>query len=1410
MKKRVWSLFLSLVLCVSVTSGDVYAQTYDAGNSAASSSTASSAETNTTAESSAAAEKPAAAEEPAATENPVLKTVSENNGSTMDGDSGVINGAAKDSQESMDEQVEAVQKLIDALPTPESLKTADQAEREAAYCAVQEAYEAYEALTEEQQDLLTGTERFEALFSWFNEQIEETGETELCNHIMTSSVNTVTTLDDGTATCKYCGELEASVSKAGIHIFYCTLSEAVAAAEADAVITLHKDVVLESDLTIDKASVALDLRQRTLSLDNCNLRIAATGVSIMSGVLSAPEMGKIEQSAETTDSTKGWVVVGGGTEDASLYLQSGTVEKVSVEDNGYFSLTQTDEPRDSDDPTSEPWYAKVGTLHQSGSGDVYFDGGSITKEISGSMTIQEMLGEMHGLQYEDGTWLKVEVLDGNTLTLQEGSSVKVVDSPLNMMTLDPEFQEVPYGISYTPDIRVDVDKAEGYGSKQVTYTWYLDGVEDEYQTGATYTFPEEKPVKTKRGATEAEDTLEPYVVKCVASCDGYERSASTEITVQKAELSQGEILVNATANEYSCTYNTKSQSIQDETVMVRWRSNLLVKGTDYVIDTEASELTATDAGSYLLQIKAARGGNYTGEAQTHWKIEPLVLTADDCMVEFEQDSFPYTGSEIKPAVTVTYTYGGEKITIPAEEYTVDYLDNVELGTAMVRIYNAEDGNYEVSGEGYFEITKAEISPKPEVIIENWSYGENAKLPGITANPGYGDVEYYYNTTDSNQNGNAWDVGKVGELTPGDYYVYAVIEETTYYKGCTTEAKKFTVEKTAVPVDEWPTLKDIYVGDTLDKTYLVGGECSTADGRFSIQGTYCWDTSGIKEVTVAYTLAAPNDTYRQTTTKTITINVIKRIVGKVEGLVSSVTDKAFGTPLAGLGLPEEVVAVATNGMGTIVPVTWSGYDPSTLEPQTLTGTLDLSEVAGELQQPAQEVKAEITVTLQPAVVQQPSYADKSVTYNAAGQGNPIEKPVGVASVSYEYEGKNGTVYEKSKTAPTDAGNYTVTASFTMAYGYQQLAPVSAALTIGTLDLSSAEVILGAELFENGKEQEQTVTAVKVGGVTLRTGDYTISDNTGTAEGSYEMTITGTGNCTGEVKKAWKIAAGKSSQTGGTESGSTSGSESTSGSGSTSGSEDASGSGSGNGGVTPSAASEDWKDVNHTLTETSNTGKTQNAAYPENGNVDVSIPGANVIPSYVLETLRGTNLTLALHQGNGAALSISGRYLKKGSSLLGMTALDLTMNTDSDQIPAELIRGKQAAAHRQLTIKDTGRFPVTVDLHVNVGAENAGRYANFYRYNEELGRLEYMGSFRITQQGQAMTALSRGGSYLVTVTDTIPRESGCLAVDVYTVKKGDTLSRIALRCRMTVKELLAENPEIKNSNRIRIGQKIRIGK
>lgn len=245
--------------------------------------------------------------------------------------------------------------------------------------------------------------------------------------------------------------------------------------------------------------------------------------------------------------------------------------------------------------------------------------------------------------------------------------------------------------------------------------------------------------------------------------------------------------------------------------------------------------------------------------------------------------------------------------------------------------------------------------------------------------------------------------------------------------------------------------------------------------------------------------------------------------------------------------------------------------------------------------------------------------------------------------------------------------------------------------------------------------------------------------------------------------------------------------------------------GSGSAATSSAPEtvNWNEVSSSVQDKV-TEITQNPAIAT-VNMNMVCTGEVQVPQKVLNTIKGTNVTVAFHSGNGIAMSISGQDLKN-KDLSKIQNIDLTVDQASNNIPANVVTAKTSAPTRQLAIKDTGSFGVNVNIHVNVGKENAGKTANMYRYNVEKGRLEYCGSFTVTSNGQSMFALKRGGNYLVTVTERRPSESVWYAEGDYTVKAGDTLSKIAQRNHMTLAELLRRNAQITNRNLIKVGQRL----
>lgn len=132
------------------------------------------------------------------------------------------------------------------------------------------------------------------------------------------------------------------------------------------------------------------------------------------------------------------------------------------------------------------------------------------------------------------------------------------------------------------------------------------------------------------------------------------------------------------------------------------------------------------------------------------------------------------------------------------------------------------------------------------------------------------------------------------------------------------------------------------------------------------------------------------------------------------------------------------------------------------------------------------------------------------------------PDGTQSTTVSYTGtlrKDGTSYSGAA-KPIEAGTYKVTVTCETATHIYSA--TSADFTIAPKSITGATVTLGEPLTYSGSEQTQNVSAVKLGDTTLGTANYTLSDNTVTKAGSYNLTVTGTGNYTGSVQQAFTVA------------------------------------------------------------------------------------------------------------------------------------------------------------------------------------------------------------------------------------------------------------------------------------------------
>ena len=393
----------------------------------------------------------------------------------------------------------------------------------------------------------------------------------------------------------------------------------------------------------------------------------------------------------------------------------------------------------------------------------------------------------------------------------------------------------------------------------------------------------------------------------------------------------------------------------------------------------------------------------------------------------------------------------------------------------------------------------------EVTMTGYVYGKTPAVPEVTGNNENGEVTFYYTTESTNKGGTVWDVQNPPTLTVGTYYLYATIAATVNYSEFTTPVVPFEVTK-ADPAVTWPTVSGaVYVNDdALDDTRLTGG---VGEGAFNITGAKTWSESGEKAMKVTFT---PSDsTNYNVLTNFVTVTVSKRTVERVTTDLAAVTGKDYGTAQAELGLPG-TVSIRTEDGKTFdnIPVKWNGYDPEKLEEQTLTGTLDLTVISAEVEQPEKPVTASVSVTLNRLTPGTVNWGDKAATYTGTSISNEIASlPTGAASVSYTYKGAGETDYAASATAPTHAGTYTVTAHFNMAKGYAELADATAQLTIEKANASLTAPEAAEDLVYNGKSQTLITAGESADGemqYRLDDGEYGTDLPAAAAAGTYRIT------------------------------------------------------------------------------------------------------------------------------------------------------------------------------------------------------------------------------------------------------------------------------------------------------------------
>lgn len=178
----------------------------------------------------------------------------------------------------------------------------------------------------------------------------------------------------------------------------------------------------------------------------------------------------------------------------------------------------------------------------------------------------------------------------------------------------------------------------------------------------------------------------------VTGTGNYTGTAEQTFTISPANLSDAAITVQ------DCIYTGAPVTA---VLSVNRNGAELQETTDYTVSYISGQ-DYTNAGQPDIQVVGC--GNYTGEIDTTLNILP----ADVSAVIVTAPDQTWTGSELRPAVTVKLN--GR--VLPAEDYTVEYANNIAAGTASILVKPSGNGN--LSGEsasGTFVIKEKPAAPQ---------------------------------------------------------------------------------------------------------------------------------------------------------------------------------------------------------------------------------------------------------------------------------------------------------------------------------------------------------------------------------------------------------------------------------------------------------------------------------------------------------------------------------------------------------------------------------------------------------------------------------------------------------------------------------------------------------------------------
>ena len=153
-------------------------------------------------------------------------------------------------------------------------------------------------------------------------------------------------------------------------------------------------------------------------------------------------------------------------------------------------------------------------------------------------------------------------------------------------------------------------------------------------------------------------------------------------------------------------------------------------------------------------------------------------------------------------------------------------------------------------------------------------------------------------------------------------------------------------------------------------------------------------------------------------------------------------------------------------------------------------------------------------------------------------------------------------------------------------------------------------------------------------------------------------------------------------------------------------------------------------------------------PDSDVIDVEMNGTTTVPGDIFDTIKGRDVTVVFHMGDGITWTVNGRDVTAAGKDIDF---GVVFGEEAGKtIPVEIINNVTGERYSvNLTLAYDGEFGFRATLTVNMDKKNAGFFANLFYYNEQSGELEFICAGEIDSQGEVGLTFTHASDYTIIV-------------------------------------------------------------